>query len=119
MNERRQSNRRCRLALDLGPLVIFFAAFKFFGIFAATGVSWWRSLAALGIGYALERKLSPMPLFTAVIVLVFGGLTLYLKNDMFMKIKPTILYAFFGVCCWAGSRSTGSSSNMRSRKPSS
>ena len=48
-----------------------------------------------------------MPLFTAVLVVVFGGLTLYLKNDIFIKMKPTVLYGFFGACCWAASRSIG------------
>ena len=50
----------------------------------------------------LERQLSPMPMFTAVLVLMFGGLTLYLKNDIFIKMKPTVLYAFFGVMLLGG-----------------
>lgn len=84
-----------RLVLDLGPLVIFFATFQFFGIFSATAVFMVVIMAALAAGYAFDRKLSPIALFTAVIVLVFGGLTLYLKNDTFVKIKPTIIYATF------------------------
>jgi intracellular septation protein len=84
-----------RIALDLGPLVVFFAAFQFFGIFAATAAFMVVIVAALAIGYSLDRKVSPIALFTAVIVLVFGGLTLYLKNDTFVKIKPTIIYATF------------------------
>lgn len=91
-----------RLALDLGPLVIFFAAFKFGGIYVATGVFMAASVASLGIGYAMTRKLSPMPLVTALLVLVFGGLTLYLKNDTFIKMKPTVLYAFFGAVLIGG-----------------
>src|SRR6185436_18004789 len=66
-----------RLALDLGPLIVFFATFQFFGIFAATGAFMVVVLAALATGYALDHKLSPVALFTAAIVLVFGGLTLY------------------------------------------
>lgn len=84
-----------RLLLDLGPLVIFFVTFQFFGIFAATGAFMVVVLGALATGYALDRKLSPVALFTAAIVVVFGGLTLYLKNDTFVKIKPTIIYATF------------------------
>lgn len=91
-----------RLLLDLGPLVVFFAAFQFFGIFAATGAFMVVVLAALATGYALDRKLSPVALFTATIVLVFGGLTLYLKNDTFVKIKPTIIYATFCVVLLGG-----------------
>jgi intracellular septation protein len=91
-----------RLALDLGPLLIFFAAFKYLGIFGATAAFMVAVLVALGIGYAVERKLSPMPLFTAVLVVIFGGLTLYLKNDVFIKMKPTVLYGFFSAVLLVG-----------------
>jgi intracellular septation protein len=91
-----------KLAMDLGPLVLFFAAFKFAGIFVATGVFMAASIASLAIGYAMTRTLSPMPLITAIIVLIFGGLTLYLKNDTFIKMKPTVLYAFFGIILLGG-----------------
>jgi intracellular septation protein len=91
-----------KLAFDLGPLIIFFAVFEYFGIYVATGAFMVAIIAALGIGYAREKKLSPMPLFTAVLVLIFGGLTLYLKNDMFIKMKPTVLYATFGILLLGG-----------------
>jgi len=93
-----------RLALDLGPLLIFFAAFKYLGIFGATAAFMAAVLAALAIGYVLEKRLSPMPLFTAVLVVIFGGLTLYLKNDVFIKMKPTVLYGFFGAVLLVGLR---------------
>jgi len=93
-----------KLALDLGPLLIFFAAFKYLGIFMATAAFMVAVLVALGIGYALERKLSPMPIFTAVLVVIFGGLTLYLQNDLFIKMKPSVLYAFFGALLLGGLR---------------
>ncbi len=91
-----------RLGLDLGPLVIFFVSFEFLGIFAATGVFMAAVLIALAIGYVLEKRISPMPLFTAVLVTVFGGLTLYLQDDTFIKIKPTILYTAFGAILLGG-----------------
>src|ERR1051326_1189354 len=91
-----------RLGLDLGPLLIFFVIFQLGGIFAATGAFMLAVLVALGAGYAVERRLSPIPLFTAVLVLVFGGLTLYLKNDTFIKMKPTVLYAIFGLTLLGG-----------------
>jgi intracellular septation protein len=71
-----------RLALDLGPLLIFFASFKYFGIFGATGAFMVAVLVALVVGWWIERRLSPMPLFTAVLVVIFGGLTLYLQNEI-------------------------------------
>lgn len=91
-----------KLVLDLGPLLIFFAAFKYLGIFMATAAFMVAILIALAIGYAFEKKLSPMPIFTAVLVVVFGGLTLYLQDDVFIKMKPTVLYAFFGVLLLGG-----------------
>lgn len=91
-----------RLVLDLGPLLIFFGAFKWGGFFVATAAFMVAISVALAIGYAFERKLSPMPLFTAVLVLIFGGLTLYLQNETFLKVKVTILYAFFGVILLGG-----------------
>lgn len=93
-----------KLILDLGPLLIFFAAFRYLGIFPATAAFMVAVLVALAIGYALEKKLSPMPIFTAVLVVIFGGLTLYLQNDLFIKMKPTVLYAFFGALLLGGLR---------------
>ncbi len=97
-----KTNPWIRLALDLGPLLLFFGCFKFFGIYVATASFMGATLASLAIGYALERRLSPMPVVTAALVLVFGGLTLYLKNDVFIKMKPTVLYTFFGVMLLGG-----------------
>ncbi|HWA30867.1 MAG TPA: septation protein A [Rhizomicrobium sp.] len=91
-----------KLVFDLGPLILFFAAFKFGGIFTATAVFMAATIAALAIGYAMTRKISPMPLVTAIIVLIFGGLTLYLQNDTFIKMKPTVLYAIFGAVLLGG-----------------
>jgi len=91
-----------RLALDLGPLVIFFVTFQFFGIFPATAVFIVAILIALVIGYGLERKISPMALVTAAMVVFFGGLTLYLKNDTFLKMKPTVIYLMFATALLGG-----------------
>jgi intracellular septation protein len=77
-------------------LLLFFAAYEMAGIYVATGVFMVAIMVALGLGYWLERRLGAMPLFTAFLVLVFGGLTIYLKNDTFIKMKPTVLYALFG-----------------------
>lgn len=84
-----------KLALDLGPLLVFFAANAVFGIYTATAVFMVAMLFVIAAGIAIERKVSPIPLVTGAVVLVFGGLTLWLSNDIFIKIKPTILYAMF------------------------
>lgn len=91
-----------RLVLDLGPLLIFFATYTRLGIFTATAVFMAAVAIALALDWVFEKKLSPIPLFTAILVGIMGGLTLYLQNSMFIKIKPTILYAFFGLLLLVG-----------------
>src|ERR1700735_3020481 len=97
-----QLNPLLKLALDLGPLALFFFANSRFDIFVATGTFMVAVLAALAVSYALTRHLPIMPVVTAIVVLVFGGLTLILHNDLFIKIKPTILYALFGAVLLGG-----------------
>lgn len=84
-----------RLALDLGPLLAFFITYKIKGLMAATAVLIALTLVSLAITYFREKKLALMPLVTAVVVAVFGGLTLYLQSDYFIKIKPTIVNLLF------------------------
>jgi intracellular septation protein len=84
-----------RLGLDLGPLVAFFAANSIGGIFVATAVFMVAMSVSIAIGFAIERKISPVALVTFALVMVFGGLTIWLANDLFIKIKPTILYVMF------------------------
>jgi intracellular septation protein len=91
-----QLNPLLKIALDLGPLVLFFLANARYGIFAATATFMVAVLAALAVSYVLTRRLPIMPVVTAIIVLIFGGLTLILHNDTFIKIKPTIIYVLFG-----------------------
>ena len=96
MANRKQLNPVLKLVLDIGPLVLFFAANARFGIFAATGAFMVSVLVALAVAYAMTRQIAIMPLVTAVIVLVFGGLTLVLHDELFIKLKPTIIYVLFG-----------------------
>jgi intracellular septation protein len=97
-----QLNPFFKLALDIGPLVLFFAANSKFGIYAATGSFMVAVLIALAVSYAMTRHIAIMPVVTAVIVLVFGGLTLFLHDDVFIKLKPTIIYVLFGGTLLAG-----------------
>jgi intracellular septation protein len=89
-------NPLLKLALDIGPLVLFVAAYARFGIFAATGTLMVTVVAALIASYVLTRHWPIMPVVTAIVVLVFGGLTLVLHDDTFIKLKPTIIYVLFG-----------------------
>jgi intracellular septation protein len=97
-----QLNPLLKLALDLGPLVLFFIANGRFGIFGATGVFMAATVVALAAGYALTRHVPVMPLVSAIVVLIFGGLTLYLQDETFIKIKPTIIYILFGAILLGG-----------------
>jgi intracellular septation protein len=99
---RPQLNPLLKLAFDLGPLVLFFFANSRYGIFVATATFMVAVLAALAASYVMTRSLPIMPVVTAIIVLVFGGLTLILHNDVFIKIKPTIIYAMFGLVLLGG-----------------
>jgi intracellular septation protein len=96
MTTKPQLHPGLKLALDIGPLILFFAANARFGIYVATAAFMVAIVVALGVSYALTRRLPVMPLVTAVIVLVFGGLTLVLHDELFIKVKPTIIYLLFG-----------------------
>jgi intracellular septation protein len=100
-----------KLVLEIGPLVLFFLAnargakiaaefpaVAALGgsIFFATATFIVATVVALIVSFALTRKLPLMPFVTAIVVVVFGGLTLWLKNDTFIKLKPTIIYLLFG-----------------------
>lgn len=89
-------------ATELGPILVFFAAYYFGDLFIATGAIMITTLIALAVSYYYTRSLPMMPLVTAVVVMVFGGLTLYLNDETFIKMKPTIIYAIFAVILFAG-----------------
>jgi intracellular septation protein len=96
MTDKPKLNPFLKLALDIGPLLLFFAGNSRFGIFGATAVFMVAALVALAISYALTRRLPVMTVVSAVIVLVFGGLALWLHDETFIKLKPTIIYTLFG-----------------------
>jgi len=89
-------NPALKIALDYGPLLLFFAAYSLYGIFVATGVLMPTAVITIAVTYVLTRHLPIMPLVTAIIVLVFGTLTLVLHDEVFIKVKPTIIYVLFG-----------------------
>jgi len=91
-----------KLGLDLGPLVVFFGVNATYGIFPATAAFMVAVIASLGATWVMAREIPPMPLITAVFVLVFGGLTLYLNNDLFIKLKPTIVNSLFAAILFTG-----------------
>ena len=95
MTEKTQLNPFVKLALDIGPLILFFVANAKAGIFAATAAFMVAVVVALVVSYVLIRRFPVMTVVSAVIVMVFGGLTIFLHDDTFIKMKPTIIYLLF------------------------
>jgi intracellular septation protein len=93
---KKQLPRGLKFALELGPLILFFVINAKWGIFAATTALMLVVPFTLGLSWKLAGRMPVMPMATAALVLVFGGLTLLLNDEEFIKIKVTILYALFG-----------------------
>ncbi|MBO6813664.1 MAG: septation protein A [Rhizobiaceae bacterium] len=109
--EKKPIGQGVKLALEMGPLVVFFLA-NTYGeqlaeayplllqlggkIFIGTAFFMVAMAISLSLTWMLERRIAVMPLVTAVMVFVFGGLTLYLQDETFIKVKPTIVNILFG-----------------------
>ncbi|MCC6983871.1 MAG: septation protein A [Bauldia sp.] len=100
--EKKELNPLLKLVLELGPLGIFFFANTRAGLFWATGLFMGAVVIALAISYALTRRLPVMPVVSGIVVLVFGGLTLWLQDETFIKMKPTIVNTLFGAILLGG-----------------
>ena len=115
--EKPTMNPILKLALELGPLVVFFfanargeklatqfPALSSLGgpIFIATALFMAATVISLVVSYAIARTVPIMPLVSGAVVMVFGLLTLYLKDDMFIKMKPTIINTMFGTTLLVG-----------------
>lgn len=91
-----------KIGLEIGPLVLFFVGNSYGGIYFATGLFMVATAVALGAMWLLARRIAVMPLVSALVVTVFGGLTLWLQDDHFIKLKPTLLNAIFGLALLGG-----------------
>lgn len=98
----RKDNPLVKLALELGPLVLFFFANAKAGIFTATALFMVAVVISLGLSRILLKEWPVMPLISAVVVLIFGGMTLYWENEIFIKLKPTIVNTLFGIALLIG-----------------
>lgn len=83
--------------LDFIPLIIFFALYKMVDIYAATGALIVATAIQIAITYFVYKKVEKMQLITFVMVAVFGGMTIFLHDDNFIKWKVTIVYAVFAI----------------------
>ncbi|MET0904598.1 MAG: septation protein A [Tardiphaga sp.] len=100
--DKKQPHPLFKLATELGPLIVFFVANAKFGLFAATGAFMVAIVAAMIASYVVVKHVPIMAIVTAFVVLVFGGLTLWLHDETFIKVKPTIIYSLFAVVLGGG-----------------
>ena len=109
MSEPREINPFLKTALELGPILLFFVAYlrlkdrtftiggtEYDGFIVVTAAFIPILLASTGIIWALTGKLNRMQVATVVLVVVFGGLSVWLNDDRFFKMKPTMIYLLFG-----------------------
>ncbi|MEP0943284.1 MAG: septation protein A [Rhizobiaceae bacterium] len=116
-SQKKQINPTLKLGLEIGPIILFILSYNFGDrlidvfnlgepftkpIFLATAVIMVATLIAIAVSWTVTRTLPAMPIVTAVVVSIFGGLTLYLQDDTFIKLKPTIINTLFGVTLISG-----------------
>lgn len=89
-------------ATDYGPLAIFFGVYLQFGLMPATGALMAATLMALAVSLVVARRVPLMPVITAAVVGIFGGLTLWFDDDTFIKMKPTIVQAILSAVLLGG-----------------
>ncbi|MDR3399716.1 MAG: septation protein A [Pandoraea sp.] len=86
-----------KFLFDLLPVILFFVAFKFAGIYVATGIAIATTIAQVIWMWLRHRKVEPMQWISLAIIVVFGGATMLLHDETFIKWKPTALYWLFGI----------------------
>jgi len=91
-----------KLLIDIGPLAVFFIFYTRSGLQASILPFMVATVIAVLFSYILEKKIPIMPTVGAGIVLLFGGLTIYFDNDVFFKMKPTIINLLFAVILYGG-----------------
>ncbi|HLL31818.1 MAG TPA: septation protein A [Allosphingosinicella sp.] len=97
-SEKREPSVTGRLMIDLGPLLVFFLV-NFLApvpdvlkIFYATGAFMAAMIVAMMVSYLRYRHISPLLWFSGIMVVILGGITIWLHNDVFIKMKPTVYY---------------------------
>ena len=107
MTERQKAQSSWTLLLDYGPLLAFFAAYKLAGsglqgTLVATLVFMLAAVVSVAIGLLVVKRISPMVWLSTILIVGFGGVTLYLHDPRFIQMKPTIIYLVFAVMLFGG-----------------
>ena len=88
--------------VDYGPIIVFFITYWMADLFMATAAIFIATLLVLALSLLIEKRVPIMPIVTGCIIIIFGGLTLWLKDETFIKMKPTIIQVIFGVILLGG-----------------
>ena len=91
-----------KILIDIGPLAVFFIFYTRSGLQASILPLMIATVIAVLFSYTLEKKIPIMPTVGAGIVLIFGGLTIYFDNEVFIKMKPTIINLVFAIILYGG-----------------
>ena len=89
-------------AIDFAPLLVFFVTNYFWGLMPATGAIMVTTTIAIAISWFVARHIPMMPLVSAILLMIFGGLTLIFDNDIFIKMKPSIVYVMMAIALAIG-----------------
>jgi intracellular septation protein len=86
-----------RLLFDFFPILLFFVAYKFYGIYVATAITMAASCLQVAVYWVKHRKFEPLHIITLILVVILGTTTLWLHNELYIKWKPTAIYWFFAL----------------------
>lgn len=86
-----------KFLFDFFPILLFFVAYKLFDIYAATMAAIVATVVQVGAVWVRKRKVEPTHLITLALIVVFGGATIYFKDELFIKWKPTVVNWLFGM----------------------
>ena len=84
-----------QILFDFFPIVAFFTAYKIYGLYVATGVIIVASVLQVGVHWLRTRSVNKMHVITATMIFIFGGITLYLQNPLYIQWKPSVVYWLF------------------------
>ena len=107
---KKKENSLIKTLLEFGPILVFFLAYNYTPlpknfegdeslerIIFATKIFIPTIFVSLILGYFQTKQIAKMPFFTAIIILIFGGLTIWLRDETFIKMKPTMVYMLFAL----------------------
>lgn len=102
MTTEKKLEKRYPVFLEIIPIFLFFIGNKYFGIYVGTGILMVTSLLNLIFAYIYTKTIHVIPVITCMLAVIFGGLTIFLHDPSFIKIKVTLLNLFFAASLFVG-----------------